>query len=237
MQPIETIYDGYRFRSRLEAKWAVYFKYSEIRYIYEPEGFKLADGTAYLPDFYLPDYNAYVEIKSIDAIIINREGSGQFSFESGREDAAKYASFLTEVVKTSTYIILIGDPYDALQMNPSNNGGGHIFMLGECLPHILIAQGERVSCNTGEDCGLCNHYSQLLYYPFLGFSKDGILIAITTSAEYLPKDFKYCDMIALSENDGEGLSENAVSFREKVRAQVHIAQHARRVRFEHNEKP
>lgn len=236
MQPIETIYDGYRFRSRLEARWAVFFKYSGIRYIYETEGFRLSDGTTYLPDFYLPDYNAYVEIKSIDAIIIGKDDSDQLYFESGREDATKYASFLTEVVNTATYMILIGDPYDALQMNPSNNGGGHIFMLGECLAHILIKQGKRVTCETGEDCGSCNHYSQLLYYPFLGFSKDGILIAATAPVEYLPKDFKYCDVTVLSENN-EDMNESIVSFREKVAAQVQIAQQARKVRFEHNETP
>lgn len=236
MQPIETIYDGYRFRSRLEARWAVFFKYSGIRYIYEPEGFRLADGTTYLPDFYLPDYNTYVEIKSIGAIIIGRDGSDQLCFESGREDANKYVSFLTEVVKTAIYMILIGDPYDALQMNPSNNGGGYVFLLGECLAHILIKQGKRVTCETGEDCGSCNHYSQLLYYPFRGFSKDGILIATTTSAEYLPKDFKYCDIIVLSEN-GVDNREDIVSFREKAAAQVQIAQQARSARFEHNETP
>jgi hypothetical protein len=70
---IETVYDGYRFRSRLEARWAVFFKMARIRYIYEPECFRLpTDGELYLPDFYLPDVNMrttedkggiYVEVK------------------------------------------------------------------------------------------------------------------------------------------------------------------------------
>ena len=55
IKPIETIYDGYRFRSRLEARWAVFFNTAGIRYRYEPEGFMLSDGSWYLPDFYLPD--------------------------------------------------------------------------------------------------------------------------------------------------------------------------------------
>jgi len=54
---IETVYDGYRFRSRLEARWAVFFKTAGIRYIYEPECFRLPSGKLYLPDFYLPDVN------------------------------------------------------------------------------------------------------------------------------------------------------------------------------------
>lgn len=60
---IETIYDGYRFRSRLEARWAVYFHESGIPYVYEQEGFVLSNRKYYLPDFYLPWFDSYVEIK------------------------------------------------------------------------------------------------------------------------------------------------------------------------------
>ena len=54
IKAIETEYNGYRFRSRLEARWAVFFDELGIKYQYEPEGFDL-DGTLYLPDFYLPE--------------------------------------------------------------------------------------------------------------------------------------------------------------------------------------
>lgn len=63
MKAIETFYNGYRFRSRLEARWAVFFDAMDVRYKYEPEGFVLGDGTCYLPDFYLPDLNIWVEAK------------------------------------------------------------------------------------------------------------------------------------------------------------------------------
>lgn len=65
IKPIETVYNGYRFRSRLEARWAVFFDAAGIKYEYEPEGFE-ADGVRYLPDFYLPelDDGVYVEVKS-----------------------------------------------------------------------------------------------------------------------------------------------------------------------------
>lgn len=53
MKAIETIYKGYRFRSRLEARWAVFFDAMGIKWEYEPQGFELKDGTWYLPDFYL----------------------------------------------------------------------------------------------------------------------------------------------------------------------------------------
>lgn len=67
MKAIETYYNGYRFRSRLEARWAVFFDELGIKYQYEPEGFKLSDGTLYLPDFYLPDLELWVEVKGIMA--------------------------------------------------------------------------------------------------------------------------------------------------------------------------
>lgn len=52
IKPIETFYRGYRFRSRLEARWAVFFDALEIGWEYEPEAFSL-DGVGYLPDFRL----------------------------------------------------------------------------------------------------------------------------------------------------------------------------------------
>ena len=66
IKPIETMYNGYRFRSRLEARWAVFFDAAGIEYQYEPEGFEVNfDGKIYryLPDFYLPQFDKYVEVK------------------------------------------------------------------------------------------------------------------------------------------------------------------------------
>ena len=63
IQAIETQYNGYRFRSRLEARWAVFFDSLGVPYLYEPEGFELGDGVRYLPDFWLPDQHCWVEIK------------------------------------------------------------------------------------------------------------------------------------------------------------------------------
>lgn len=63
IKPIETRYKGYRFRSRLEARWAVFFDSLGLKWEYEPEGFDLGFGELYLPDFWLPEMNAWVEIK------------------------------------------------------------------------------------------------------------------------------------------------------------------------------
>jgi hypothetical protein len=53
IQPIETTYKGYKFRSRVEARWAVVFDTLDIPWEYEKEGYSLPSG-AYLPDFWLP---------------------------------------------------------------------------------------------------------------------------------------------------------------------------------------
>lgn len=63
IKALETAYKGYKFRSRLEAKWAYYFDQVGVKYEYEPSGFSLGDLGCYLPDFYLPQINTYVEIK------------------------------------------------------------------------------------------------------------------------------------------------------------------------------
>lgn len=66
---IETEYAGHRFRSRLEARWAVFFDHLGIRWAYEPQGFEIhADPwaektTRYLPDFWLPDFGLWCEVK------------------------------------------------------------------------------------------------------------------------------------------------------------------------------
>lgn len=72
MKPIDTLYKSNFFRSRLEARWAVFFDAIGEVYEYEPQGFK-HNGEWYLPDFYLPNCHLrnrgehskglYIEIK------------------------------------------------------------------------------------------------------------------------------------------------------------------------------
>lgn len=63
MKAIETSYNKHLFRSRLEARWAVYFDHLGIKWIYEPEGYELPGGERYLPDFYLPEHKVFAEVK------------------------------------------------------------------------------------------------------------------------------------------------------------------------------
>ena len=62
MKAIETRYAGHLFRSRLEARWAVFFDALGIEWLYEHEGYETPGGW-YLPDFWLPRHNLIVEVK------------------------------------------------------------------------------------------------------------------------------------------------------------------------------
>lgn len=63
LKAIETRYKGYRFRSRLEARWAVFFDALKIKWEYEIEGFDLGVAGLYLPDFWLKEHGVWIEIK------------------------------------------------------------------------------------------------------------------------------------------------------------------------------
>jgi len=94
IKPIETWYRGYRFRSRQEARWAVFYDAAGISWRYEQEGYDLSAVELpnepggleqvhfghirenpeagnkkgiprwYLPDFYLPKQKCWVEVKT-----------------------------------------------------------------------------------------------------------------------------------------------------------------------------
>lgn len=67
IRAIETSYQGYRFRSRLEARWAVFFDALGLPWEYEKEGYDLPSGK-YLPDFWLPSLECWAEIKPGSAV-------------------------------------------------------------------------------------------------------------------------------------------------------------------------
>lgn len=81
IKPIETNYKGYRFRSRLEARWAVFLDALGIDWEYEKEGYDLGDKGWYLPDFYTKMVDApcgwYIEIKGD---VNDKEGISKAAF-------------------------------------------------------------------------------------------------------------------------------------------------------------
>jgi hypothetical protein len=70
---VQTWYNGFFHRSRLEARWATFFKTMDIEYEYEIETYNLYEAGYYLPDFWLPHYRAWVEIKGTQPTQKERE--------------------------------------------------------------------------------------------------------------------------------------------------------------------
>ena len=229
IKPIETVYNGYRFRSRLEARWAVFFDAMGIKYEYEPEGFYI-DGEKYLPDFFLPEINAFVEIKSIGAFDISQTDCG-VRFEDGREIAEKYAKFGKQLSTNGTYIIVFGDPIDVLLCEHIGKGSGYLFFTGVCFGSFIaedepdtVAQcdGESVLC---KDCvkGKC----LTVCSPFLGFTKTECILNACDG--YIPKDYEHFTMV---ETLGGKTNRELVEWLAK---NVAAAEKARQARFEHGE--
>lgn len=93
IKAIETRYNGRHYRSRLEARWAVFFDTLGLSYEYEPEGFEF-DGMRYLPDFYIREWDAYVEIKG--------------TLAAANDDRRKHRAFVSQ--KQSCLYVAIGQP-------------------------------------------------------------------------------------------------------------------------------
>jgi hypothetical protein len=59
----ETVYRGIKYRSRWEVYVAKLLLYGDIYFLYEPRRFFFSKTLSYLPDFYIPSYGTYVEVK------------------------------------------------------------------------------------------------------------------------------------------------------------------------------
>src|SRR5215218_9708296 len=71
---IRTTYRGTTFRSPLAARWAVFFDEMSIAWSYQHEGFA-CDDEGVLPDFWLPAYRCFWEVRASQTIDEDRFGS------------------------------------------------------------------------------------------------------------------------------------------------------------------
>lgn len=83
MKPIETVYKGYRFRSRLEARWAVFLDELGATWSFEVEGLQL-HGVRYLPDFWVSSWDVWIEVKAQAPTAGERVKCRLLSRESGK---------------------------------------------------------------------------------------------------------------------------------------------------------
>jgi hypothetical protein len=107
LQAIETKYAGRLFRSRLEARWAVFFDALSVDWRYEPQGFDLS-GVYYLPDFYLPRQATWIECKG------DLDGERYFALDKARRLARRSGRRV---------LITSGDipyPYPTIETHPES---------------------------------------------------------------------------------------------------------------------
>lgn len=62
IKPIPMTYEGVHFRSTLEADWAATLDRYNIKWIYEPEAYRI-NNINYLPDFFMPEIRVWAEVK------------------------------------------------------------------------------------------------------------------------------------------------------------------------------
>lgn len=117
---IPTFYRAQTFRSRLEARWAVFMDRLDVRWFYEYEGFELVSGR-YVPDFWLPDMGKWLEIKPLD-------------FEPWGKDAeSRDAKRCLEFQQTHPLVIFTGSPAEqdnSQDWNWYKNQSGYV--AGDC---------------------------------------------------------------------------------------------------------
>ena len=197
IKPIETYYNGYRFRSRLEARWAVFFDALGVKYEYEPEGYTLSDGQSYLPDFYLRSLNIYVEVKHVDAFEIKHEDETHVSF-----DNKKYGLFMHDFTEKEHGVwFVFGDPYDALLFEHGGNGSNELFCKSECINKAL-RMSECVHNGNKEDPSKCTFGSQLASGHLLAISNEYVIWA---NDQFVPLAAKAIPYILFEDEDNKKL--------------------------------
>ncbi len=97
IKPLETVWNGYRFRSRLEARWSVCFDALGVAYDYEREGFDLGPAGWYLPDFWLPSLQTWIEVK------------GEYPSQPELDKVETFARY--QHLQSKSVALLVGSPW------------------------------------------------------------------------------------------------------------------------------
>ena len=122
VKAIETIYKGYRFRSRLEARYGVYFDALNVKWDYEVEGYDLELMGWYLPDFWFPTFECFGEVKPIKlteiefikasslkhpCILFDGAPSARYYAIAGVDLSPTYQEYLQDTTEVFCYIDIL----------------------------------------------------------------------------------------------------------------------------------
>lgn len=158
IKPIETYYKGIKFRSRTEARWAVFFDACGVQWDYEPEGYVVEDNLCYLPDFIIPNvsikdseeengqtFDLYIEVKGSNKITSEEEEKiDKFSAVINEEDREDW----NKMLKNKKNILVVGsvpqnldDMYDLWNKENSFYNFRYIDE-DECRVYLYVKDGQ-----------------------------------------------------------------------------------------------
>ena len=147
MKAIQTQYRGYFFRSRLEARWAVFFDKLGIEWQYEPEGFELGSAGRYLPDFYLSSMGVWVEVKAQKLNEYEREKAFALSSYTN-----KILIELCQIPDPNEIISIRGVPAVRMYYGVEMDGLEKDFHMGSLLDFFMSKTGNDFCLSESEMC-------------------------------------------------------------------------------------
>ena len=132
-------YNGWHFRSRLEARYQAVFEYFGITTLYEWEGQQL--GTMwYVPDFYFPELKTYFEVKGPHKENIEKTKQLAVILKPREKDSSFDPEFL----------ILLGDEQGRIsgynEMNDEFDLGCSLFFCKDCKRYWLAPNDGSFRC-------------------------------------------------------------------------------------------
>jgi hypothetical protein len=94
VKPTETVYKGRTFRHPLAARWAVCFDNLGLGWQYEPERFTLPGGRSYQPEFFIPEWNLFLDVEPDLPYGDVEEHEGTFRVPVGESATGPLSTFL-----------------------------------------------------------------------------------------------------------------------------------------------
>lgn len=112
MKSIPTTYKGVQFRSKLEAKWAVFFDSMRVKWKYEPFSFNIGRHS-YTPDFLLPEMDFRHETNAMPGLGFGKTKGVLFEIKpiAPNSDYKQGLHAAAETIK-APLILAIGTPED-----------------------------------------------------------------------------------------------------------------------------
>lgn len=158
IRAIDTKYRGFLFRSRLEARWAVFLDQLAVGFRYELEGFDLGRGRRYLPDFYLPKLDCWLEIKPAEPDERARDLCASLAIQTRKPVYLFFGDLMCPSLSTSSY--WYGEEAQADKFFPGGGVDNH-YLWCECpFCHALgiefDGRSDRLSCKRELGCPAVN---------------------------------------------------------------------------------